>query len=172
MRLEAMAQPAKQAQKTIDFANQVQNLKQIVDRAASDESKSPSQAAKDYEEAMQLDARLSRGVHGPYFKGKIGKLELLAAQQSIQAGRYDAAYGEVQSAQRYGVGDGGLMKQLEAKAGELVQKGQSLQKTNVAQAKSVWRMVIKMVPSSSPSYVKAYALLNSATANRRDEDED
>src|SRR5262249_10869442 len=153
MRLEAMSQPAKQAQRLIDFANQVQNLKQIVDRATSDEARNPAQAARDYEEAMQLDGRLSRGVHGAYFKSKIGKLELAAGQQAMQAGKYDQAYQSVQSAQRYGVSDGGMMKMLEAKAGELVQRGQQAQKTNVNQAKNYWRLVIKMVPSSSPSYV-------------------
>jgi tetratricopeptide (TPR) repeat protein len=172
LRTEASGQPAKQAQRTIDFANQVQNLKQMVDRAVSDEAKSPGQAAKDYEEALQLDGRIAKGVHAAYFKSKIGKLDLSFAQQAFQQGKFDVASQAAQSAQKYGAGDGGIPKQLEAKAGELVQKGQALQKTNIAQAKTYWRMVIKMVPIGSPSYTRAYSLLNNSTATRRDEDED
>ena len=83
--------------------------------------------------------------------------------------RYWAAAKE---AARSGAGDGGLMKQLENKAADLVQKGQAVQKSNVVQAKQYWRTVIKMVPNTSANYAKAYQLLNNAGGPHRDEDED
>ena len=58
----------------------------------------------------------------------------------------------------------GAARQLEGKASELVSQGQSQQKSNIGQAKTYWRTVLKMVPSSSPNYTKAYSLLNSASA--------
>jgi tetratricopeptide (TPR) repeat protein len=171
-RLEALNQPAKVAQKSLDTANQVRQLKQLIDRAASEEAGKPDAAAKDYEDAMSLDAKLGKGVHAAFFKSKIGKLQLSAAQAAFTQGKYDVAYSTVLNAQRAGAGDGGLLKQLESKAGELVQKGAGVQKSNVNQAKQFWRMVIRMVPTSSASYAKAYQLLNNAGAAHKDEDED
>ena len=74
--------------------------------------------------------------------------------------------------QKSGGDAGAVMKQLEQKASELVNQGVAAQKTNVGQAKQLWRGVLKMVPSSSPNYTKAYSLLNAASPQRRDEDED
>jgi len=39
-------------------------------------------------------------------------------------------------------------------------KGAAVQKSNPGQAKQYWHQVIKIVPSSSPSYARAYQLLN------------
>ena len=64
------------------------------------------------------------------------------------------------------------MKQLEAKAKELTDKGVAVQKSNVGQAKGYWRQVIKMVPPSSPVYVRAYQLINASGGGHKDEDED
>jgi hypothetical protein len=111
-------------------------------------------------------------MHGSFFKQKIGHVELAAAQQAFTGGKYDQAYQAVLLAQKYGAGDGGILKQLEAKAGELVQKGQSVQKSNLNQAKTYWRMVTKMVPTSSPIYAKAYTLINNTGTAHKDEDED
>jgi len=81
------------------------------------------------------------------------------------------AYATITAAQKHGGGGGGLPKQLEAKAAELVAKGQGLQKSNLNQAKTYWRMVVHMVPTTSPSYGKAYGLLNSGGTAHKDEDE-
>ncbi len=123
------------------------------------------------EEATSIDAKLSKGVHAAYFRGKLGKVQLAYAQQTFAQGKFEATYEAVRIAQRYGAGDGGMLKQLELKAAELVQKGQGLVKSNPTQAKAEWRKVIKMVPTSSPNYIAAYKLLNNSAAPSSDEDE-
>lgn len=171
-RQESMHQPEKQAAKMIDFANQIGQLQQLIDRAGTDEAKQPSQAMKEYEQASSLDQKLSHGALSGFLKQKMGGLGVVAAKQSFADGKYEQAYQAAQAAQRGGSDASGLMKQLEQKASELVTQGQSQQKSNLNQAKQTWRTVLKMVPGSSPSYTKAYGLLNSASAPKRDEDED
>jgi tetratricopeptide (TPR) repeat protein len=172
LRQDSMKQTEKQAMKTLEFANQVQQLQQLVDRATADEAKNASQAVKEYEQAIQLDQRLSRGVHVAYFRQRIGGLGVQAAKQAFAAGKYEEAYSAALQAQKGGADAGPIIKQLEQKAGELVNQGVAAQKSNIGQAKQYWRTVLKMVPSSSPNYTKAYSLLNSAAKPSRDEDED
>jgi len=155
-RAESRNQPLKQMEKTIAFANQVRDLKAVLDKAAGDEGKNPTAAVSDYETAMAIDGRIGHGQHAAYFKQKIGKLQIPLAQQAFSAGKYEQAYAATQAAQRSGAGDGGMLKQLEAKAKELTDKGAAVQKSNPAQAKQYWHQVIKIVPSSSPSYARAY----------------
>jgi len=169
---DSMKQTEKQAMKTIEYANQVRQLQQLVDRAAGDESKAPSQAVKAYEQAIALDQRLSKGVHASYFKQRIGGLGVQAAKEAFGKGNYEVAFQSALAAQKGGGDSSAIMKQLEQKASELVSQGVAAQKSNVGQAKQLWRSVLKMVPSSSPNYTKAYALLNNASAPKRDEDED
>jgi tetratricopeptide (TPR) repeat protein len=171
-RMESRNQPFKQMEKTIAFANQVRDLKALLDKAAADEGKSPAAAVKDYEDAMSLDGRIGRGQHGAYFKQRIGKLQLPLAQQAFSQGKYEAAFAAVTQAQKSGAGDGGMLKQLENKAKELNDKGAAMQKSNLPQAKQYWRQVIKMVPSSSQQYARAYQLINSTGGGHKDEDED
>lgn len=171
-RAEARSQPVKQMEKTIAFANQVRDLKAVLDKAAADEGKNPVAAVSDYEAAMAIDGRVGHGQHASYFKQKIGKLQIPLAQQAFAQGKYEQAFSAVQAAQRAGAGDGGMLKQLEAKAKELTDKGAAVQKSNPGQAKQFWHQVIKIVPSSSPSYARAYQLLNAGGAGHKDEDED
>jgi tetratricopeptide (TPR) repeat protein len=170
-RVEALKNPA-QTDKLIAIANKVRDLKMALDHAASVEASNPAQAMKDYETAMAIDAQVSKGVHAALFKQKMGKAQLASAQQAFSSGKYEIAYTAMQAAVKAGAGDGGLGKQLEAKAAELVQKGASMQKSNPNGAKDLFRTVVRMVPPSSPSYVKAYGLLNNASAKKKDEDED
>jgi tetratricopeptide (TPR) repeat protein len=170
--LEARTQPPKQSERTLALLNQIRTVKAAADRAAAEEQRSPDEAVKDYNEALQADLKLSRGVHQAFFKQKIGKVELTAAQAAFGAGKFDQAYQAISVAQKYGAGDGGLSKQLEAKANELFAKAQGMQKTNLPQAKVQLRMILKMIPTSSPTYTKAYGLLNNSSGPHRDEDED
>jgi tetratricopeptide (TPR) repeat protein len=171
-RIEAVKQTnPKESAKTLETANQIRALKALLDKAEADESKAPEAALKEYNDAIAIDARLGKGVHAAFLKQKVGKAEVAAAQAAFNAGKYDVAYSTVTSAQRHGAGDGGLLKQLDAKAGELVAKGQGLAKSNVNQAKTYWRMVVHMVPTTSPNYAKAYSLLNAGGGPHKDEDE-
>jgi hypothetical protein len=171
-RAESRNQPLKQMEKTIAFANQVRDLKAVLDKAATDEGKNPTAAVSDYEAAMAIDGRIGHGQHAAFFKQKIGKLQIPLAQQAFSAGKYEQAFAATQAAQKAGAGDGGMLKQLESKAKELTDKGAAVQKSNPQQAKQFWHQVIKIVPSSSPSYARAYQLLNSAGGGHKDEDED
>jgi hypothetical protein len=171
-RMESRNQPLKQMEKTVAFANQVRDLKAVLDKAAVDEGKNAAAAVSDYEAAMAIDGRIGKGQHASFFKQKIGKLQIPLAQQAFSQGKYEQAYSAVQAAQKSGAGDGGMLKQLEAKAKELTDKGAAVQKSNPGQAKSYWHQVIKIVPSSSPSYARAYQLLNAGGTGRKDEDED
>ncbi len=172
VRGEAMKQDGKAMQKTIELANQVKNFKTLLDKAAGEETKSPDAAIKDYNDAIAQDGHLGKGALGPFLKQKVGKMEVASAQAAFNAGKYDQAFQTVTAAQRHGATDGGaLLKSLEGKAAELVQKGLGLQKSNLNQAKTYWRMVVHMVPTSSPSYSKAYGLLNQAGPAHKDEDE-
>jgi len=159
-------------QRGIDTANQVKALKMAVDRAAAEEGTKPDAAIKDYEEAMSLDAKIGHGMHAAFFRAKLGKLDLGYAQQAFGAGKYDAAFSAAKEAQRGGVDASALLKQLDLKAADLVQKGQAMMKTNLVQAKNNFRMVLKMVAPGTANYTKAYQLLNSASGAHRDEDED
>jgi|GEM_PF-2650491 len=171
-RAEALASVGPKSQKAIDTANQVKQLKIALDKAAGEESSQPTAAAKDYEEALGLDAKISKGIHASFIKQKMSKTQVAAGQQLFASGKYEQAYQAATGAQKAGADAGSLLKQLESKATELTQKGEGMKKTNLAQAKTLWRQVIKIVPSSSPIYIKAYTLINSAGANRKDEDED
>jgi hypothetical protein len=171
-RLQAAQDSGKSGQKWLDLANQVRQLKTAVDRAATEEGTKPDLAIRDYQEALSIDARVGRGTHAAWLKSKIGKLDLGYAQQAFGQGKYDVAYAAAKDAQRGGVDAGALLKQLDLKAADLVQKGQAMQKANVGQAKQYWRMVLKMVAPGTASYTKAYQLLNNAAGSHRDEDED
>jgi tetratricopeptide (TPR) repeat protein len=171
-RLEGSKQPLKQMDKTIAFANQVRDLKLLVDHAASDENKNPAQALKEYEDAVALDARIGKGVNASYLRQRMGRLQLPIAQQAFAQGKYDQAFQAAQQAQKLGASDGGMMAKLESKAQELTNKGVAIQKSNLAQAKQYWRQVLKMVPAGSPTYNKAYTLVNNTGGPHRDEDED
>ena len=172
IRSDARSQPLKQMEKTVGFANQVRDLKALVDKAGAEEGKNPQVAVKDYEDAIAIDARIGKGMHATYFRQRIGKLQIPLAQQAFAQARYEAAFSAVQQAQKLGAGDGGMLKQLEAKAKELTDKGSAVQKSNLPQAKQYWRQVLKMLPSSSAVYARAYQLVNAGGAVHKDEDED
>jgi len=170
-RTEALRNPA-QTDKLIAVAKKVSDMKTALDHAASVESSNPAQAMKDYETALGIDAAVGKGMHAAFIKQKMGKAQLASAQQAFSGGKYEIAYQTMQAAVKAGAGDGGLAKQLETKATELVNKGVAAQKSNPNQAKDLFRTVVRMVPPTSPSYVKAYGLLNNASAKKKDEDED
>jgi tetratricopeptide (TPR) repeat protein len=171
-RLEASKQSGKQMEKTIAFANDVRALRLAMEKGDADAAKNAGAAIADYQQAMSIDNRIGHGQHAQFFKGKIGKLQVPLAQQAFAAGKYEQAFQAAQQAQRAGAGDGGVMKQLEAKAKELTDKGAAVQRSNPAQAKTYWHQVIKIVPTSSPSYARAYQLLNQGGGGSRDQDED
>lgn len=170
---DSMRQNENQARKTIEYANQVRTLQQLVEHAAADEAKQPAQAVKEYDQAIALDQKLSKGVHTAFLRQRISGIGAQAAKSAMSAGNYEQAFQAAQAAQKSGVPEAGaILKQLDQRANEMIWQGQGLQKSNVGQAKQLWRTVLKMVPPSSPTYTKAYSLLNNVSTPKRDEDED
>lgn len=169
-RMEAML--VKDASKLLATAKQVEGVRDLLDRAGNEEKSTPDKAVKTYEEAIAADQKLSKGVLASYIKGKIGGMSLNTAKSAFAAGKYEQAFQLAMSAQKAGSPDAGaVLKQLDQKAGEILGKAQAQQKTNPAEAKNLARQVQKMVPSGSQNYIKAYQIVNSSGAPRRDEDE-
>ncbi len=100
-------------------------------------------------------------MHAVYFRRKLSALASAEARRLLDEGHYEPAYQAARAARKYGAAEPELFSRLEAKAGELVERGQGLEKSDLEQARSCWRTVLKMVPPTSPLYAKAYSLLNS-----------
>lgn len=170
---EAMnAKDGATSQKLIAASKQVENIANLITAAGNDEKSAPDKAAKEYEDAIALDQKISKGALGSFLKSKIGGISVQAAKQAFSNQKFDQAYTLALQAQKAGAADaGGVLKQLNDKAGELVAKAQGMQKTQPDEAKKLARQVQKMVPAGSPNYTKAYQIVNSSGAPRRDEDE-
>lgn len=169
-RLESMSKA--DGSKLIASAKQVDQIKDLIERAGNEEKSAPEKAVKTYEEAIAADQKFSKGVHAAFLKSKIGGIALLSAKTAFSNAKYEQAYTLALSAQKSGSSEAsGLLKQLDQKAAEMVSKAQSMQKSNPEEAKKLARQVQKMVPSGSANFVKAYQLVNSAGAPKRDEDE-
>ncbi|MSP61930.1 MAG: FHA domain-containing protein [Myxococcales bacterium] len=171
IRMAAKSEKGKNAEKTIALASQVTMLGGIYTKAEGDKARNASAALQGYQQAMAIDGRIGKGTHGGYFKGQISKIAQVAAVQAFQGQKWDVAYDNVKTAQKFGGSDGGVMGQLKSKANELNSKAASMQKSNLNGAKTLWRMVVKMVPATDPAYATAYKSLNTAAAHKDDDEE-
>ena len=171
-RLDAKSQPPGRAQKFTELADQLKSMRAALEAAQAEESRNPESAARAYDIAINIDKNIAHGLQSAFLHSKAAKIQLALAQSALSQGRLEVAYKAATEAQKGGVGDGGVLKQLEGKAADLVAKGVAVQKSNVGQAKTFWRTAYKIVPETSPNYKKAYELLNNASAAHRDEDED
>jgi len=139
-------------------------------KAASDEAR-----LKYYEDALQADRKIQRGIHQAALKSLIVQAAKASAARAIAQRRYATAARAVKIANRYGGSDPTLdrVKQvLEKKAMEMFTKGYTIRGTNVKQARQLWQNVLKIVPPSSPAYQRAYQWLNNSSPSYQDEDED
>lgn len=150
-------------------AAQVTQLQQLFTKAEND--RNPATAILSYQQALGIDAKLAKGFHGAYLKSQLGKLSKALAQQAYQQGKYDVAFDAAQNCAKYGTDDGGIQAQLKIKAGQLLSQAEGLKQRDLNGAKSLWKMVTRMVPPSDPSYARASLGLNSSQAKRKDEDE-
>lgn len=159
-RLLALNQVGARAQTTVEVADELKALRLMTTEAAGSEATEPAQAIERYESALAVDAKLSHGAHAVYFRRKLSALASAAARRLFDEGRYEPAYQAARAAHKYGAAQPALFAQLETKAGELVERGQGLEKSDLEQARGCWRTVLKIVPPTSPLYAKAYSLLN------------
>ncbi len=116
-----------------------------------------------YQKAMRLDRAISGGIHGAYIKRQLAKVARAAAGSAFSSGKYAQAYRAAQVARKYGGNSAAvarIMAQLERKAKDVFFKGYVLRDKNLAKAKSYWRLVLRMVPSSSQWYKKASTYLH------------
>ena len=99
----------------------------------------------------------------------------LIAASELARKNYRAAFQAVQIGQQAGGNDPGLQKvvaALEQRAQELFQRGYTIHKANLGQARKLWQGGLQMVPKTSAIYQKAYGWLNSGGRGSQDEDED
>lgn len=86
-----------------------------------------------------------------------------AAGSAFSSGRYAQAYRAVQTARSYGGDTAALrriMDHLSTKAKSVFNKGYVARNSNLSRAKSYWRKVMRMVPSSNKWHKKAKWFLN------------
>ncbi len=173
-RMEARNQPAKQMEKTIAFANQVRDLKAVLDKAGADEGKNPPAAVKRLRRRPSPStARIGKGQHARLLQAAHRQAADAAGAAGVLAGQVRAAYrggaggaerrrrrrrhveaarGQGQGADRQGRGGA----EVEPGAGqELLAPGHQ-------------DRAVELVPS----YARAYQLLNAGGGGHKDEDED
>ena len=172
IRLAAKNEKGKNSGKMIELAAQVSALGTVYAKAEADKGKNAAGALQEYQQAMTIDARIGKATHASYFRGQLGKLAQSAAEQAFQQQKFDTAYDDVKTAQKYGGSDGGVGAKLKAKASDLNNKAAGMQKSNLNGAKALWRMVVKIVPPTDAAYATAYKNLNSATQQHKDDDEE
>jgi len=160
------------AQKAQSTAAQIGQLASAYQRAESSKGSNPVAAVQAYNQAMAIDASVSHGMHGAYFKAQVGKLAGQAAQAAFAQGKYDAAFDMAKAAQRATGSDGGVLAQLHQKAAELNVRANAMARANPNGAKALWRQVLRMVPPGDSTYVRATQGLSAASGAAKDEDED
>lgn len=154
------------------LALQVTSLGSHYAAAESQKGSNLQGAINEYQQALLIDARIGKATHSSYFRSQLGRLSKQLAMQAFQQQRYDVAFEAAKGCTRYGSDDGGVLAQLKAKAAELCNRATSMQRSNLNEAKRLWRMVVRMVPASDPSFERATSgLASSTTPSRGDEDE-
>jgi tetratricopeptide (TPR) repeat protein len=147
-----------------------------ISKGEAAEAGAPGAAMSAYQDALKADTRSGQAVHSAFLRGRIAKVAPPAALAFLQQDRYEQARGACDAAVNYGVGsDPTVMKVrrlLEEKAKDFFNRGLALEKANLAEAKTLYRRVLKMVPADSVWYVKSYAAVNKPSRNQStDEDE-
>jgi hypothetical protein len=170
----ASAQPAKKQKAAKALAKAIYDVGQSWARAEKSGS-NPSAALAYYRMALVADAKIEKGSHQKALKELIVKAARAAAASELARKNYRAAFQAVQLGQQAGGHDPGLQKviaALEQRAQDLFQKGYTIHKSNLPQARKLWQEVLQMVPKTSAIYQKAYGWLNSGGRGSQDEDED
>ncbi len=162
LRRLAAAQRGARARRTKALEAKVRAMAAAFQKAERQKASNSLAAMSAYQKALRLDRAISGGVHGAYIKRQLAKVARAAAGSAFSAGRYAQAYRAAQVARKYGGNSAAvarIMAQLERKAKEIFFKGYVLRDKNLAKAKSYWRLVLRMVPSSSQWYKKANTYL-------------
>jgi tetratricopeptide (TPR) repeat protein len=159
-------------------ASKVKQVGQAISTGMSNRLRNSVKSMKAFRRALRLDRQVSGGMHSSYIKGQLGKVARAAAGSAFSSGRYAQAYRAVKTARSYGGDNAALrriMSQLDGKAKQLFSKGYVNRDSNLSKAKSYWRKVLRMVPSSSVWHKKAKWFLNnygkSKGGGSADEDE-
>jgi len=135
----------------------------------------PVARIKYYELAIQHDAKIPKRPHQRALKKLIATAALAEATNALSRKQYPAAYAAAKLAEKHGGRDQLLVKvnnTLEQEAMKLFTRGYTMRSSDKAQARRLWQQILRMVPSSSKAYQKAYTYLNNSTPSYQDEDED
>jgi predicted component of type VI protein secretion system len=176
LRRVAASQRGRKGKRTQSLAGKVKRMGAQFQRAEANQHRNSYAAMKAYQRALSLDSSISRGAHAGYIKSKLAKVARAAAGSAFSTGRYAQAYQAVKIAKRYGGSSGGvrrILSQLENQAKLVFSQGYIKRDSNLSKAKSLWRKVLRMVPSSSVWYKKAkWFLSNYGKAKSMTSDED
>ena len=157
------------------LAEAARRVGQLMGRATNIQQQNPGLALKYYKEALSNDRKVPRKPHQAFIKSQLYKVARFQATSAFARGSFPSAYSAVKLAKKYGQMDAGLkrvLKDLERKASEIFTRGYTSRTSNPSKARRLWQTVLRMVPSSSPAYQKAYSWLNQSQPRYQDEDED
>jgi hypothetical protein len=134
----------------------------------------PTQALGALQKALKADRRVG-GAHQQAIRENIAKIAPSAAAAYMAKTNYPMAKLAADEAVNVGAGSNATVanvrSSLERKAGELFASAQKLLSTQPEEAKNYLRTIMKIVPTDSPWYSKAYKLLNQRKTTSVDEDE-
>lgn len=161
LRRVAASQRGKSAKKTQALAGKVSSMSAAFKKGEAAQHSNALAAMNAYRKAYSLDKSLG-GAHSSYLRAKLAKVSKAAAGSAFSSGNYTGAYRAVQVAQQFGAGGSvaHILSQLDNKAKALFNQGYVVRDTNLSKAKSLWRRVLSMVPSSSTWHKKAKYFLN------------
>lgn len=134
----------------------------------------PTQALGALQKALKADRRVG-GAHQQAIRENIAKVAPSAAAAYMAKQNYPMAKLAADEAVNVGAGSNATVanvrSSLERKAGELFATAQKLLASSPEEAKTHLRSIMKIVPTDSPWYGKAYKLLNQRKNVSVDEDE-
>ncbi len=154
------------------LAGEYEAVGEAMDQGAAAASR-PVDAFAAYSRALLADRRAG-GAQRSEIREKLGEFAPKAAASYMAKSNYEAAKRAADSAADYGEGSSPLVQQvrtsLEHKSGEFLATAQKMFPTAPEDAKGLLRRIMKMVAPDSPTYQKAYALLNTRPKPRDDDE--
>jgi pSer/pThr/pTyr-binding forkhead associated (FHA) protein/tetratricopeptide (TPR) repeat protein len=170
----ADSQKGKKQKAARALADNIRIVGQTWQRA--DAAKQPANKLRYYQDALAADAKVEKGPHQKALKDLVVKSAREQATMAFTKRQYGEAYKAVKVAEKNGgARDPGLQKvvaALQKQAEDLFDKAYTIRTSNMQQARRMWQEVLRMVPTTSAVYQKAYKWLNNSSPNYQDQDED
>ena len=175
LKAAAEGQRGRKRRRTLALAKAVKQVGVNYARGIQTQAANPGAALRYYKTALKYDRKVPRGPHQAELKRQLYKVARIYATTAFTNGNYPGSYSAIKTAKAYGSLDGTLqrlLKRLDKKAMDLFNKAYTMKGSSPKQARRMWQTVLRMVPSKSEAYRKAYNWLNNSTPRYQDEDED